>query len=358
MSSAVKDKKTPLLPPEEKFWERYSPHHELPLAGVTSFFIHGLVIGIMVLAAFWYLFQRDSESNKPPSMDMVQVAGGGDAFEGKGGEPGLPGDNQVPTEFVPSPMTNVKETLPDSDTNLKDVPPMVLDIPEVSHPDAKQDVESVLAKMEKEAGEQAAKKNTPAQQPRKAAGSGNPKGIGAKGGSGGGPGGGNKGSGLGAGGPGGPKTKAEIYAARWQFNLSGLGKDHVAKYLAMGVKVGVLASDGKYLFIEDLHRRPVVLAPGVLPSAKNVVMWGNNLRESVERLADELKLPFVPSTAYAHVNLPAVVIFLPKEREQNLADEEMRYAQKMGRRPEQILATLFDFRLRDGHYEPVVIGQK
>jgi len=30
------------LPPEERFWQHYSPHHEAPLAGVGSFTLHGL----------------------------------------------------------------------------------------------------------------------------------------------------------------------------------------------------------------------------------------------------------------------------------------------------------------------------
>src|SRR5437016_12516859 len=103
MSTAAKEKPKPLLPPDEKFWQRYSPHHEFPLAGVTSFFIHGLVLGILVLAALWYMFQRDSDSYKPPSMDVVQVSGGGDAFgEGAGGEPGLPGEPRA--EVTPSPL--------------------------------------------------------------------------------------------------------------------------------------------------------------------------------------------------------------------------------------------------------------
>jgi hypothetical protein len=352
MSTAVKDEKTSLLPPDEKFWERYSPHHELPLAGVTSFFIHGLVIGIMVLAAFWYLFQRDSESNKPPSMDMVQVAGGGDAFAGKGGEPGLPGDNPMPTEFVPSPMTNVKETLPNLDTNLKDAPPMELDIPEVRHPDAKQDVESVLAKMEKEAAEQAKKDNTPVQKPRKLVtpGTGNPKGAGGQGGSGGGLGKGTKGSGLGSGGPGGRKaTKAEIYAWRWRFDLTGSGKDHANKLAAFGVTLAIPTAEGKYLFIQDLRRRPVDLQPGNIERFKDAVKWKNSEPGSLRDLAKELQLRFVPTV---------VIMLLPQDREEKMAAEEMRFAQKMGRPPQQIQATWFDFRLRDGVYEPVAFRQE
>ena len=66
-------------------------------------------------------------------------------------------------------------------------------------------------------------------------------------------------------------------------------------------------------------------------------------------LAKELKLPFVPSM---------VIMLLPQEREEKMAAEEMRYAQKMGTPAQLIQATWFDFRLRDGVYEPVAIRQQ
>jgi hypothetical protein len=48
------------VPPEERFWVRYSPHHELPLSGVGSFTAHLLVIGLLLLCAYplAHLFSR------------------------------------------------------------------------------------------------------------------------------------------------------------------------------------------------------------------------------------------------------------------------------------------------------------
>src|SRR5438067_9637644 len=87
---AVKDKKA-LTPPEERFWQRYSPHHEAPLSGVGSFVLHGLVLGILILGYTLLNQRREAESNRLVTMDVVQLEGGGSGFEGGGGEPGAPG---------------------------------------------------------------------------------------------------------------------------------------------------------------------------------------------------------------------------------------------------------------------------
>ncbi len=69
----------------------------------------------------------------------------------------------------------------------------------------------------------------------------------------------------------------------------------------------------------------------------------------MQALKKELQLNFTPDQ---------VIILLPRDREEKMANEEMRYAQKMGRRPQQIQATWFDFQLRNGIYEPVVLTQQ
>src|SRR5439155_18569824 len=74
-----------LLPREERFWQRYSPHHEAPLSGVGSFVLHGLVVGILFLGYLLVTQRREAESNRPVTMDVVQLEGGGSGFEGGGG---------------------------------------------------------------------------------------------------------------------------------------------------------------------------------------------------------------------------------------------------------------------------------
>ena len=41
----------PLVPPDERFWQRYSRHGELPLSGATSLAVHLLVFGLLVAVA-------------------------------------------------------------------------------------------------------------------------------------------------------------------------------------------------------------------------------------------------------------------------------------------------------------------
>jgi len=76
----TKGKET-LIPPEPKFWQRYSPHHEAPLSSVSSFFLHVSVLALFALI-FW-LGSRLSDSNKSIPVDAVAVTG----LEGGGGNP-------------------------------------------------------------------------------------------------------------------------------------------------------------------------------------------------------------------------------------------------------------------------------
>src|SRR5215813_13294539 len=73
-----------LIPPEEKFWKRYSPHQEAPLSGVSSTVLHilffGLMLGIMALSD-WLNMEED---NRPVPWEPVRVAGGGGHPSGGG----------------------------------------------------------------------------------------------------------------------------------------------------------------------------------------------------------------------------------------------------------------------------------
>jgi hypothetical protein len=349
MSTVAKETSVGTVPPDEKFWQRYSAHHEFPLAGMTSFFIHALVIGVMALAGFWYLFQRESESNKPPTMDMVQLAGGGDGDEGAAGTPGLPG-NPGPKEMetVLNPATGAVEPVPEA--ILKDAPKLELAVPEVDLTESKSDLESMLSKLEKDAAEQAKKTVKKESSPAKKQPSPSTvKGGGGEGGTGGAGGKGTKGIGTGAGGPGGRKaTKAEIYAMRWRFNLGRNAKEHVDQLKAVGLVVVFRSPQGVDYFVNDLNRRPVALKRGNIAQFKDAVQWENTSMTSLVDLATELRLEFVPTK---------VLLFLPMEREEKIAAEEYRFADANKNKVQNIKETHFEFRLRDGVYEPVAVFQ-
>ncbi len=73
-------------------------------------------------------------------------------------------------------------------------------------------------------------------------------------------------------------------------------------------------------------------------------------RNRCKRLAQELRLAaFTPKF---------VVLLLPKDREQKMANEEGQYAADHQRKLENVQATWFDFRLRNGAYDPAVIKQE
>src|SRR6516164_11225225 len=102
-------------PPQEVFWERYSPHHECLLSCVSSITLHGLVVGLLILIALTAFWARNSDANphRPPNMDVVQLEGGGDGgLEGGGGEPGPVQPNQGKTEAVAADTQKKTETRP------------------------------------------------------------------------------------------------------------------------------------------------------------------------------------------------------------------------------------------------------
>jgi len=345
-----------LLPPEEQFWQRYSPHHELPLSGVGSFVLHGLVIGILILAYVLLNQQRESESNRPVTMDVVKIEGDGTGFEGGGGggQPGTKGqlnkDGRTEDVFGQSKASTDKIEPPEASPKFEKVP----DVPIVNPPETADtgvpEIDDSIRQIAREA-DSAVKKAM-----NIASTGGNPDGgktvgKGGTGGVGDGPGKGNKtGPGVGQGGPGGGKaTRAEIFAARWRFELGGNPREHATKLDVVGVILAVPDPRGEFFLIRDFKRRPAELRRENLEPFRDAVKWYNVTPASLAGLARELRLPFTPRY---------VVMLLPRDREQLMADAEQAYAERNGRSLKTVRETSFDFQLRDGAFQPVVIQQK
>jgi hypothetical protein len=359
MSTAVKQPE--LVPPEEKFWIRYSPHHELPLSGLTSLVAHALVIGVLLLASLRLALNQESETLRPPRMDVVQLeGGGGDGLEGLGGELGsAPGSEK--TEVAQTPESSVPE--PGKAFTPLAQNPSGFELSWTPSSPVPSEEKDIFRELIQDAQEQASKEPpkkvsdpppTPPKKPVTVAGNqkNNP---GAKnGGLSGpatGPGKGNKsGPGIGRGGlDGRPLTKQEIFARRWRFDLTGQAKEHAEKLDAMGIILAMPNPRNKgLLVVQDLKRRPVEVRPENAMMWKDAVKWYNNKPDSVASLARELRIP--PP--------PAFILLLPQEREEKMAQEEKRYAESQGRNPQDVIETWFDFQLRNGTFEPVVIRQK
>lgn len=364
MAKKAPVKEKPLIPPEEALWEKYSPHFELPLAGATSLFLHGLVIGILAVGGLALLFTPSLELT-PPRMDVVMIEGNGSGFEGLSGEAGSPGSPNgggkkekvdAALDQPPDPGERPPAARIFNDPPLLDLPTVEGGMPV----DAELTIE--LKKIAQEAEERVKEsiQSAPAPTPSGTGkttgpvGSGNPKGVNGQGGTGTGKGIGKKqGSTYGTGDRAGGRkaTDQEVFAWRWRFDISGDGKEHARKLAALGVTIAIPDpnSPNGFFLITDLNRRPVDRKKDNLGAFKDAVKWYNTRAESVQALAAELQIPFTPKF---------VVLLLPKEREQKMAQEEARYAQEQRRKLETVSETWFDFRLRNGVYDPVVIRQK
>jgi hypothetical protein len=336
---------SPKLPPDEKFWVRYSPHHEAPLSGMTSLFLHGLVVGLMLIVGSLMSLRWHGEADKPPRMQLAMIEGGpaGDGPEGLGGPAGLPGQDEQRTELAPSTATpdTPSPKIQSGELQLENAPSVDLLLPDVSPmPAEPKDLIGELDMLTKQANQTSAVKKS-------AGGGNNPKGVGGRGGAGDapGPGRGKRGTGTGGGGPAGA-TKAQIFAWRWRFDLSGDGKLHAEKLAAVGVTLALLDVRGQYWVIRDLDKRPVDMRRENMQQYKDAVKWYNTKQDSVFALARELQLPFVPQH---------VVLLLPKEREQKMAAAEAEFARHERRDLNAVQATWFDFRVQGGDFEPVVI---
>jgi hypothetical protein len=349
---------TPLIPSEETAWEKYSPHFEMPLASATSVFLHGMVIGMIAIGGMAFFWAASQEASKPPKMDVVMLEGDGSGLEGLGGTPGLPGTGDAGgpkrTEQT-TPLDEAKQ--PESSAPRQDKPPELgLPIIDDGKAPLNPELSIELERIAKEADEQAKKerKNPPpissGSDTKKTgpAGTGNPKGKGGLGGSGAGLGLGSKqGAGIGKGGFSGRQiTKQEIYAWRWNFELGGNAKEHARKLAAVGVDIAIQNPRGQVFFITDLNRRPAELKRGSLPDPKEVVGWRNTRQESISALAQELQLPFTPVF---------VQMLLPKDKEDKMAAEEARFAAEQRRDLRTVRKTWFEFRLRNGTYEPMAV---
>ena len=97
MSQAVVENKKstssrPLLPPEESFWQRYSPHYEFPLATVSAVTLFATALGLLFLIWILHGFYLEGEGDGPPRVDAVESPNpGGGGLDGNVADKGKPG---------------------------------------------------------------------------------------------------------------------------------------------------------------------------------------------------------------------------------------------------------------------------
>src|SRR3954469_23362813 len=73
-------------PPDEKFWVKYSPHHELPISGLASLTWHTLAVVLVVVVA--WVVSRGGPADVPIEVIQLGTSGGGGSPTGVGNGPG------------------------------------------------------------------------------------------------------------------------------------------------------------------------------------------------------------------------------------------------------------------------------
>src|SRR5437588_9850753 len=80
------------LPPDERFWKKYSPHYEFPLSLSSSTFLH--LVGVALLALIAFVWANRKKESAPLPTEAIVIGGGGGNPNGVGDSPG---EGVVPT---------------------------------------------------------------------------------------------------------------------------------------------------------------------------------------------------------------------------------------------------------------------
>jgi hypothetical protein len=322
-----------MQPPDEKFWVKYSPHHEMTISGMASLAWHTLAIVMMVVVA-WVVASSNRDEMPIEVVDFPGSGGtqgtGSDRNVGNGSPlveatapSDLPADVKMPTE----PLRDI--------TGLQITPKDIL-------ADADKDSERELQKITErgtQALEQLSKLDKSVRDSLMGGlGKGSP-------GAGGGSGGGDQGGTGNQPGPGNSNVRVKR-KLRWTitFNTQS-GADYLRQVHVLGAILAFKTPDGELRCVKDLMRRPVKLETEDLQKL-NRIFWIDDRPDSVSQLARAMGLDFVPDRIYA---------LFPYELEKELLRKELSHRNK---KEDEILETRFQILMRGNGYEIHVIDQR
>ncbi len=320
-STGSKPTSVPSLPPDEEFWEKYSPHYEFPLSSIGSIAMHiGMVL--VFIGLLWLLAKFTIADKAAVPMRAMTLVGDGDGEDGTGEGGGLP-ENDNPLE---TPMDPVK---------VQDVPLEKI-----------QDIEKYFPKLPSpDDGLRPEQLPTPSRlnklndDVRRAILDG------MNGKRGKGPGEGEGASGV----PGkgssntGDASSTSNRAMRWELIFSHLnGKEYLRQLSVMKAKLVIAQPpDWKTLKVYSDLTSPVgtAFSPNQMPPLYFID------DECGPLVAHALGLDFDP---------PNFIAFFPKDIEEELAAKERAYR---GRKESEIFSTKFKILIRDGKPSITVIDQ-
>lgn len=343
---------SPLAPPDERFWQRYSPHAEFPLSSAGSFLAHLLVFGLLALMA-WLGVALFGHANRSLPVEAVRIAGGG------GGDPNGQDDGSnggapieagpakdattgnAPPEDVPPPKLNVEQT-PQAKPQFEDQPGRKIqatDTPSNAFASLRQNARRIRSPGDK-----------PASRGKGGSGTGGGQG------SGDGPG---SGSGTGNGPPA-NLTQREKRQLRWSMLFNTIDSaDYVAQLQGLSAvlafPVRENGNDFDYRVVRNLTPGHSKLLNEDIQRIQAMIRWIDDKPRNAIGVMTVLGLP-QPKVSPDKLHFIAC---MPEKLEQKLLNLELGYLQKRspGRSEDDIYETKFKINVRNGKYQPEVYEQ-
>ncbi len=319
----------PMAPPDEEFWEKYSPHFEFPLSSIGSIALH--VAGLMIfLGALYMLSKMTLTDTGPVPMREMMLASDGDGSEdGKSGDGGgTPLDNTTPFERPTDPMRNVPDAV--IQEVLTDIKQYVPNIPQDADAPRPEDLPNIKKILD---NEDLRKKLLPGNNGNKGKGPGDGSST-------------TEQPGAGTGGNG-DATSSKNRAVRWELLFkTESGKDYVTQLAAMKATLVIPQPPDfkKSLAYKNLDQPRPAGEPFDIKDIPGLYFVDDS-KDSATKVAGTLGLNFEP---------PLFVAFFPKDVEEELAAKERNYR---GRKEDQIFSTKFKILIRDGKYTIQVMDQ-
>jgi hypothetical protein len=334
--------KNDLVPPDEAFWVRYSPHHEFPLSAVSSIAAHVLAFVLLLLIGLKLAHLFSKPVHQIP-VEAVRFEGGGGGH--RGGTSDNPGVASAPQEV--GDKTN-RDPQPAEATPTEQRPELQPIAP--AKVAEKFDVDSTRFLT------QVPRTNTQAfvrlgDEVRRKVGN-LQEGARGQGGSGSG-GGQGDGRGTSKGSGQGPTegserrlTQREKRMLRWTMHFdSRNGADYLRQLHGLGAIMAIPVHEGRdgyeFKIVRDLLQHPAKLLDEDISKIQRIY-WINDRSDWVAEVMRALSVNARPSH---------FVVFMPETLEQQLYDIEKQHAQ--GRSEDQILETFFQVRHQGDRYFPV-----
>ncbi len=319
-------------PPEEQFWQRYSPHHEFPLSSTISVAGHLLILAL--LAGLGWLIAHRASDQGPLPVYSIAIVPGGSGGNPNGGGPNAGGDAGPLVENTGSraeppttstqpqrrdplhPSTDALATpvVPTKDGTRQLVQEGAASVAQTQHMS-----ESLRERLRQSLGKGGSGKDGNRD-------NGRDKGIGDS-------------VGIGT------ARERQERNGRWVMVFDTYsGEDYARQLAGLGAYLAVPISSHEYLVLRDLTTRP---AHGRVEDLTQIhrMYWEDNKRDSIAPLCQALGIRPVPGHLAA---------FFPESLERKLLQLELQYR---GLRESQIRQTRFKIRKTADGYEPVVLEQ-